>query len=90
MKDGFAPGKGHLVDPHVRQRLLDVFEVQEESEEKLVAQHCLARYHKRKREFHVVVEGHCINRYQSFSNKDKAIRAENTYRTSVFSLPSPF
>jgi hypothetical protein len=43
--------------PHGGEGLLDVFEVQKESEEELVPEYCLARYHEGKRELDGVVEG---------------------------------
>lgn len=36
--DGAAPGRSHLLRPHAAEPLLDVFEVQEEAEEELVAE----------------------------------------------------
>lgn len=44
---GYAPCAGLLVDPHGCEALFDVFKVEEEAEEELVAEDCPTRDDKR-------------------------------------------
>lgn len=54
-----------MVGPHVGERLFDMFEVEKETEDELVAQNRLARDYERQRELDMVIKSQgvdsCIN-----------------------------
>lgn len=53
---GYPPVGRFVVNPHGCEHLLDVFEMQQEAKEKLIAQNCFAGNNQRKRESNVVVQ----------------------------------
>jgi hypothetical protein len=65
-----APRRGLLLDPHRRERLLDVLEVQQEAEQQLVAQDRLARDDERERELDRVVEREGVDGWWRMSKLD--------------------
>lgn len=60
---GSAPRRSLVFNPHGGERLLDVLQMKQEAENKLISEDRLSRDDQRHRELDVIVQGECVNRW---------------------------